>query len=71
MGWDLDSVVFLSMYLSVHLSVQSLPSAMKQAKVSWLALGGASGQPPSSISEPPWSLVSLYNTSKHQTAGKE
>lgn len=70
-GWNLDCVAFLFMYLSVHLSVQSLHSAMTQATVSWLTLGEASGQPPGSISEPPGSLVSFPNTPKPQTAGKE
>lgn len=70
-GWNLDCVAFLSMYLSVHLSVQSLHSAMTQATVSWLALGEATGPPPGSISEPPGSLVSFPNSPKPQTAGKE
>lgn len=62
MGWNLDYAAFLSMYLSVHLSIQSLHSAMTQATVSWLALSKACGQSPSSISEPPGSLLSFSNT---------
>lgn len=61
MGWSLDSVVFLSVFLSVHLSVLSLYLAMTRVTMPCLAFTEACGQLPSSTSEVPWSLVSSPN----------